>query len=908
MVTSCCDDGRRPGRIGLSALVTGCAFALCAATLSCGTDGAGTGGDSLADARQELAPGGSDQAAPPDGTTGSDTRIPADVSSDGPSNPPPDTAWDLAEDIPSDGPADAGQDMLTDAQVEPLDLPEDALSGDDIEADGAADLEAPDVLPEVDIEPPPPDPNVHAAPQGSGDACTVAQPCALTTARDRARELRQSGLPGVVVWLHGGRYPLSAPLELGPEDSGSPGDPARWEAWPDGDGDPVLSGGVAVTGWQLQDAGKGLWRAQVPAGLNTRQLFVNGVRAVRVRGMDGGAGLVETPAGYSGPAGMSGWRNPSDIEMVHLTYWKSFRCPIASIQGTTITMAQPCWSCAQFHQGFDMGVPSWVENAYELLDTPGEWYLDRTEDALYYIPRPGENLATAEVIVPVLERLVHVAGDAGKAHDIRLQGVGFEHTTWLRPGTPDGYPAVQAGHYLTQPAWSPVGRIPGAVVLEHVDDVEILDSRFERLGTSGIEMRLACHDVRVEGNRFQDLSGGAVYVGTVDLSALPDDASACVDTLVRNNSVEETGVEFHDTVGLFAGYTVRTTFEHNRLHRLPYSAMSVGWGWSTNPTLARENRVAANQVSFPMRRLADGGCIYTLSRQPDSEIQANWFHGQVHDYGAIYLDQGTMGYTVSDNVVASVPHWYLLQPVVPPQAQENVVTHNATDTASAYCCGPLGCCTQWNTVQETEVYAPGAWPDWARLVMGEAGLEPPYRSLPGPVLRIEAEDYDHGGEGVAFNDLTPGNAGGSHRYDDVDVYPAPFQSGGYVLGYTQTGEWLAYQVDVPFAGWYDLAFDLGTQSPDCAITLAVDGEYAGSLALPDTGNWSSFQTAVLPGGPIGWSSPSRVRSTWIPSPSPAPTRGAPPRGLRPARPSPQTSTATGRTTPWASTRTRSAGK
>ncbi len=708
-----------------------------------------------------------------------------------------------------------------------------------------------------DVAPPPPDPNVHAAPTGAGQECSLGNPCALLNARDRARMLRQSGVSGIVVWLHGGRYVLAAPLELGEEDSGSAGEPARFEAWPgDPAGIPILSGGTKISGWKLDDPGKGLWRASVPAGLNTRQLFVNGVRAVRARGMEG-AGFTETPTGYTGAAGMAGWHNLSDIEMVHLNYWKSFRCPIASIQGNDITMAQPCWSCAQFHQGFDMGVPSWVENAFELLDTAGEWYLDRSESALYYLPRPGENLSTADVVVPLLERLVHISGGGGKAHHIRLRGIGFAHTTWLRPGTPDGYAALQAGYFLTAPSWGALDRIPGAVVVENADDVEILDSTFTRLGTTGIEARQACHRMRVEGNRFEDLSGGAVYVGTVDLSKLPDDASACVDTVVRNNQVAYTGVEFHDNVGLFAGYTVRTLFEHNRLHHLPYSAMSVGWGWSTNPTLARENKVRANQVSFPMRRLADGGCIYTLSRQPDSRIEANWFHGQVHDFGAVYLDQGTMGYTVFDNVVASAPYWYLLQPVVPPQAQENTVQHNVADNSSSYCCGGLGCCTQWNTVNDNEVVAPGAWPGWARLVMGDAGLEPAFRSLAGKSVRVEAEDYDHGGEGVGYHDLTAGNAGGAQRYDAVDVYPSPFRSGGFVVGYTQTGEWLAYEVDVPFAGWYDLAFEVGTQSADCAITVTVDGGVAGSVALPNTGSWNSFQTAVLQDVPLN-AGPHRV--------------------------------------------------
>jgi len=105
----------------------------------------------------------------------------------------------------------------------------------------------------------------------------------------------------------------------------------------------------------------------------------------------------------------------------------------------------------------------------------------------------------------------------------------------------------------------------------------------------------------------------------------------------------------------------------------------------------------------------------------------------------------------------------------------------------------------------------GAWADgfsWGRVVarvqVAEAQmLSSPFKdyALPG---RVEAEDFDIGGEGVAYHDLTPGNAGGVYRTDvDVDIR-ASANAGGYEVFNFDTGEWLQYTVRVPEAGTYRL--------------------------------------------------------------------------------------------------------
>ena len=242
-----------------------------------------------------------------------------------------------------------------------------------------------------------------------------AQPVrTLVRAQQLVRAMNQAMTGDLRVQLADGVYQLSAPLTLTAADSGTGGHDVVWAAAPGAR--PVVSGGVPITGWTRVDAARNLWSAPAPAGLNTRQLYVNGTRATRARGA-APVTLTWTETGYTASAGtMSTWRNKGDLEFVYVAgigAWTEIRCSVGRIAGNgTITMGQPCWNNSnQRHIKTDWnpprtanlvgpgrlgnpgpepggaGIPpTFVENAFELLDTPGEWYLDRTAHTVFYIP------------------------------------------------------------------------------------------------------------------------------------------------------------------------------------------------------------------------------------------------------------------------------------------------------------------------------------------------------------------------------------------------------------------------------------------------------------------------------------------------------------------------------------------
>lgn len=94
--------------------------------------------------------------------------------------------------------------------------------------------------------------------------------------------------------------------------------------------------------------------------------------------------------------------------------WCHTRCKVDSIvrdgSHAVIRMAEPQFMLARQKERLHADLPNYIENALELLDLPGEWYLDRSDKTLYYKPRPGEEMDKAEVIVPVLEKLVELRG------------------------------------------------------------------------------------------------------------------------------------------------------------------------------------------------------------------------------------------------------------------------------------------------------------------------------------------------------------------------------------------------------------------------------------------------------------------------------------------------------------------
>jgi len=270
---------------------------------------------------------------------------------------------------------------------------------------------------------------LYASPTGSGTACTLAAPCSLSGAQSAVRAQNGSMTADITVYLEGGTYRETAPLTFGPQDSGSGGYSVDWTAYPGQT--PLVSGAEQLTGFSLAPGSSTVYRAAVPVGTQSRQLFVNGVRAVRARSALNPAGFTLSGSSFitSDPQYAS-FTNQSQIEIVDDNDWKQQRCPLQSITatpsgGSSLNLAPACFANNNTNvpnPGFPfngsgvlkLNSVSWIENAPQLLTQPGQFYLDSAAGYLYYLPRAGQNLATADVELPTTQTLLQLSGTPGQ--------------------------------------------------------------------------------------------------------------------------------------------------------------------------------------------------------------------------------------------------------------------------------------------------------------------------------------------------------------------------------------------------------------------------------------------------------------------------------------------------------------
>jgi len=261
------------------------------------------------------------------------------------------------------------------------------------------------------------------------DPVTVTPKDDLAKIRDSVR-----GKKAVVV-LRGGTYVLPETLVFKAEDSET-----TWRAAP---GETVvLSGGRPISGWKKAEGG--LWTAQVPDELRFNQLFIDGKRRTRARTPNAGdffrvdGQLTEdkpTKLKFKEGDLKADWAARGDVEVVALQKWAELRMPIVSVDAATRTAVL---SGDTYKWIIESQARYWVENAPDLLDAPGEWYLDKKTGVLSYKPLDAEDPTKGVAIAPALKQLVRIEG----AKQLRFEGITFSHADWSIG--PKGYSDTQA--------------------------------------------------------------------------------------------------------------------------------------------------------------------------------------------------------------------------------------------------------------------------------------------------------------------------------------------------------------------------------------------------------------------------------------------------------------------------------
>lgn len=510
---------------------------------------------------------------------------------------------------------------------------------------------------------------LYVSPTGSDtNSGTSAKPFAtLTRARDAIRGIKGGGKlqNPVSVVVREGTYFLTKPLEFTSADSGTSKSLITYSA---AAGEtPIISGGVRVSNWRKFD--NQLWVAAIPFVASQTepftQLFVNGTRRTRARTPNAGSYFYSrrldlTTETYPRctaltfrPGDIGEWINGSGAQVVLFANWiNSYN----NVQKADFTRNKISFTLPHgyFYPGPE--IRYYVENVFEALDEPGEWFVDYdSKMQFYYYPVAGENLTSATVIAPVIpSSIVVVKGDPGKGEFVEnlvFRGLSFQYS---EADLSLDYPHSQQGAHTQQGAFFAVG----------LRNSVIENCEFAHLGEHGVSLREGCSSVTIRQCHIHDMGGGGVYLSG-DVPATTTNNYLTLHNKVDDNFIHDGGIIYRAGCGVYMGGSASyNQITHNEICDLSWVGVHVGWSWTgLAPTFTHHNEVGFNHISYIGNGvLSDMGGIYTLGVSPGTRLHNNWIHNVTRfergtqGYGGwgIYLDAGSSEIRIENNVVHDI--------------------------------------------------------------------------------------------------------------------------------------------------------------------------------------------------------------------------------------------------------------
>ncbi len=408
------------------------------------------------------------------------------------------------------------------------------------------------------------------------------------------------------VWIHSGTYYLDQPLIFRPEDSGTAASPITYAAWQD---DFVTISGGRRLNCQWKPHRGSILKCFLPevkrGNLDFTQLFIAGKRQVRARypkydfknPLVSGNGYVDVkdpsepwpnvefhfdPSTFTDKR----WSNPQKavVHLFPLDYWGNLQWEVRDIDWHDHAI-QLGWGGFQlnehlfgraatgigksqlYHEGYKSRF--FIENVFEELDAPGEWYLDADRGVLYAIPPQQMNLDGELVEAPILESVISFQGSQRQpVQYINLVGFRIAHTTSTFLKT---YEAPSRGDWTIHRC--------GGIFMEGAENCAIERCFFDALGGNALFLNGYNRGNRIYGNRFSDIGDSAICLVGCGQQIQGTNRPLPSGNLVSNNLIHDCGFFGKQIAGVFLSVSENNVVSHNRIYNMPRAAICVDDGW-----------------------------------------------------------------------------------------------------------------------------------------------------------------------------------------------------------------------------------------------------------------------------------------------------------------------------------------
>ena len=485
---------------------------------------------------------------------------------------------------------------------------------------------------------------IFVAPDGNDLADgTIGSPLAtIFAAKEKAKSL--SG--NVTVYFRGGSYTIDSTVQF----DGSDKSDVVYKAYKDEK--VTFTSGTPYTGFEECTVnGVRAFKKDIGKGADFNILFNEKTTLSRTRYPESGYLYVSeafdsdiqegddiTDPYHAGFNGMfadrekfSDFKNLTDITIKLLHFWKDETVNISSYDNKT--------GHVSFSKTTSMRVKKndrfFLQNVFEMLCKPGQWYLDKSEGTLYVIPESSDTPESYAVWGSTTETMIAVDG---------TDGISFENILFRANGF---YYSTEREH--SQAAYN----AKSCITYRNAKNFHIKNCEFRDIAACSVFLGNAS----IDSCLFNNIGAQAVYIHGENIDV--NDPNVTKNITVTNNLISEYGRTYFNAVAILVIHANSVDITHNEIHDGYYTAVSVGWVWGYDYNVSRNNKVCDNLIyNIGQGWLSDMGGIYMLGNQPGTVISGNVIHNVSADpeeggYGGwgIYLDEGSSYMLVEKNLV-----------------------------------------------------------------------------------------------------------------------------------------------------------------------------------------------------------------------------------------------------------------